>query len=49
VQGPDRTAFEAEREIFKERNFSPTDVSQMRRYYAYQYLRDPYEAKRKFF
>ncbi len=46
---PDRTAFEREKEEFKLRNFSPTDVSQMRRYYAFQYLRDPYEAKKKFF
>jgi hypothetical protein len=34
---------------FKTTNFSPTDAGQMRRYYAFQYLRDPYEAKKKFF
>lgn len=49
IDGPERTAYNAELAEFKSKNFSPTDTSQMRRYYAFEYLRDPYEAKRKLF
>lgn len=49
VNGPDRTAYNAEEETFKWVAFNPSDTNAMRKLYAFRYYKDPYEAKRKLF